>query len=56
MKKILAFALFLGTIFTIGLSFVQTSTKSEPSETQVLAKETYPDVRLGGEDEGIHLL
>ena len=56
MKKFLAFALCVCTIFTLGLSLVQHLVQKEPDSIQVLSKVTFPGDRDGGEDEGICLL
>lgn len=56
MKKILAFVLCLCTVFTLGCALAETPVQAEPEGVASLANESKKGVRVGGEDEGIHLL
>ena len=57
MKHLLTLVLCLGALFTLGKSFK--GTEEEPAQSFVAAmksEDDFTDVRVGGEDEGIHLL
>lgn len=56
MKKFLTLALCLCAVFALGSGFVDSLVKTEPEAVTSLSKKDDTDVRVGGPNEGIHVL